>query len=65
MVLGRRNATVPAQYEIDQATEESSGRLVQQTVGKTGASTGLQHFTCTFLVLSARGVQGPRHGSHE
>ena len=35
MVLGRRNATVPAQYEIDVAVEEANGRLQQEVVGKS------------------------------
>ena len=49
MAIGRRNATVPAQYDIDQAAEESSGRLVQQTVGKEleqGCNILLVHFWC-------------------
>ena len=31
--LGRRNATVPAAYSIDQKAEEDSGRLEQHVVG--------------------------------
>jgi len=31
--LGRRNATVPEGYSIDQKAEEESGRLEQHVVG--------------------------------
>ena len=59
MALGRRNATVPAQYDIDQAAEELSGRLVQQTVGKEleqGSNILLVHFWCGL----ARGIDRAR-----
>ena len=31
--LGRRNATVPTEYSVDQKAEEDSGRLEQHIVG--------------------------------
>ena len=34
IVLGRRNATVPEEYNVKQVEAESEGRLVQVTVGK-------------------------------
>ena len=39
--LGRRNATVPAAYSVDQKAEEDSGRLEQHVVG-----------TCTKMLLT-------------
>ena len=37
--LGRRNATVPEGYSIDQKAEEESGRLEQHVVGTKHFST--------------------------
>ena len=31
--LGRRNATIPEEYSVDQKAEEESGRLEQHVVG--------------------------------
>lgn len=50
--LGRRNATVPEEYSVDQKAEEESGRLEQHVVG-----TEIFFNSCNFPVFFKKILQ--------
>ncbi|XP_046855030.1 oxidoreductase HTATIP2-like [Xenia sp. Carnegie-2017] len=67
IALGRRNATVPEQYNVDQAEAEKEGRLVQVTVDfeTLTKESVAEHFQDGDVFFNTFGTQRNKAGSAE